>query len=58
MNKSRLSALEAETILILAHQYARAAALYAVEPFSDNEDAMKKAEKVLREYVYEFAQDR
>jgi hypothetical protein len=51
----RLSAVEAEAILILAHVLARATANYAMEPFSEQEDAMKKAEKKLREMVYKLA---
>lgn len=53
--KPPLTAEEAERILQLAHAHARATASYAMEPFSEQDDAMKKSEKMLREYVYKLA---
>lgn len=54
-NLPPITAVEAQTILTLANDLARATANYAMEPFSDQEDAMKKAEKALREFVYKLA---
>lgn len=53
--KPAISAEEAEAILVLSHALARATANYAMEPFSEQDDAMKKAERKLREYVYKLA---
>lgn len=55
MLKPPLTAVEAEAILLMATKYARASALFAMEPFGDNEEAVKKAEKHLREFVYKLA---
>lgn len=55
MNTSHLSALEAELLLSLAHDLARATANYAMEPFREQDDAMKRAERKLREFVYKLA---
>jgi hypothetical protein len=58
MTRPPLTALEAEHILLLSHALARATAAYAMEPFSEQEGAMKKAERKLREVVYKLAGSR
>ena len=50
-----LTAAEVIHILILANELASATAYFAMEPFSEQEDAMKKARKKLREFVYKLA---